>query len=195
MKTAKLTLVVIGIVGILLGLLPNAWAAGGPAPGDDCCVVVNPSGGALALKGTMALVYDIGNNHNADITLRLERSGTQRFFRLNIQTTLRGLNDESIACLILNPNETSDTTMIASVTTFVNEILSAFFVGLDTSTTRLVITRDSISDTQGVFECIDDESEPVYCVIPGTNRTSSLGDITIYAVDRDQAKLENPYCP
>lgn len=195
MKTAKLTLVVIGIVGILLGLTPNAWAGGGPAPGDECCVVVNPGGGALALKGTMALVYDKGNYHNVDITLRLERSGDQHFFRLNIQTNLKYLTNEGIACLILNPKETGDPDIIPKVENLVNEILSAFFVGLDTSNTRLVITRNSISDTQGVYGCSDDKGEPVYCVIPGTTRTSTLGDITVYAVDRDQANLENPLCP
>ncbi|MBW1802018.1 MAG: hypothetical protein JRJ85_14965 [Deltaproteobacteria bacterium] len=196
MKPVKLSLVVICILGLVFGLTPQIFATGGPAPGDECCVVINPGGGALAMKGTMALVYDVGNNHNLDIMLRLERSGEQKFFRINLSgVPLLGLTNEGITCLILNPKETANPAIQTKVTAFVNEILGAFFDGLNATNTRLAITSYSISDCQGVYGCDDGTGTPTYCLIPETDRTSSLGDIVIYAVDSSKANLVNPTCP
>jgi len=196
MKPVKQILIIISILGLLFGLTPQVFAGGSPAPGDECCVVVNPGKGALAMKGTMALVYEAGIDFNLDVTLRLERSGAQHFFRLNLLgLDLYGLTNEGIACLILNPNETANSLIQGKVTNFVNEILSAFFNGPTAADTRLVITSYSISDCQGVYECINTSGEPVFCVIPGTTRTSRLGDIVIYAVESAKANLVNPTCP
>ncbi|MFO8085898.1 MAG: hypothetical protein R6U27_16445 [Desulfobacterales bacterium] len=184
MKSFKAAIILAGCLCIVFGLVSPLFAGGSPAPGDEGCVVENPGGGADKMKGTMAVVYDEDDNHSTDVTLRLERSGEQKFFRLNLSgMPLHGLTTEGIVCRILNPKETPNEDIQARVTGFVNEILTAFFQGRDAENTRLVITMDSISDCQKVVDCVDEESSPVHCLIPGTNRTSSLGDIDIYAVE------------
>ena len=199
MKTIKLkTLLLIIVVGIVLGLVSQVSAGGSPAPGDECCVVINPGGGADAMKGTMALVYDPDDNYSLEITLRLQRSGEQKFFRLKLTLgfSIEGLSNEAIICLILNPEETNSSKIQESVTLFVNQILLAFFgENYTADNTRLVITSDSISNYQGVYECTHEDGSPVYCSVPGTTRISTLGDIVIYAVDRDKAKMAYPTCP
>lgn len=58
MKKIILTVMIITIIGFFSGLIPECFAAGGqPSPGDNCCVVINPGNGALALKGTISLEY------------------------------------------------------------------------------------------------------------------------------------------
>lgn len=198
MKPIKLNILVLIVFGIVFGLISQVSAGGSPAPGDECCVVINPGGGASALKGTMALVYDPYDNHSLEITLRLQRSGEQNFFRLKLTLdfSIEGLSNEAIICLILNPEETNIYKIQESVTLFVNQILLAFFgENYTADNTRLVITSDSISNYQGVYECSDEYGSPVYCSVPGTERISTLGDIVIYAVDRDKAKLAYPACP
>jgi hypothetical protein len=197
MKTAKFAVLALCVMGLLIGFCAQALAGAGPAEGDPpCCLVVNPGTGALSMKGTMALVYTPGQVPNLDVTLRLERSGVQHIFRLNIQgVNLKGMLDEYIVCLILNPRETGSPDVQEKVTFFVNSILSAFFTGLDPSDTKLVITRGSISSPQGVLACSDENADPVYCLIPETTRVSSMGDITIHAVSADKARYENTACP
>ena len=197
MKKVKVSVVALCVMGLLVGFSAQARAGAGPAEGDPpCCQVINPGTGAISMKGTMALVYTPGEVPNLDITLRLERSGVQRIFRLNIQgVNLEGMLDEYIVCVILNPYETGYLEVQERVATFVNSILSAFFTGLDASNTRLVITRSSISTPQGVLACSDENADPTYCLIPPDNiRVSSMGDVAIYVVSADRARFENAAC-
>jgi len=197
MKKVIVSVIALCVMGLLIGLSAQALAGAGPAEGDPpCCQVINPGTGAVSMKGTMALVYDPTAGPNLDITLRLERSGVQHIFRLNIQgVNLKGWHDEYIVCLTLNPYETGYPEVQERVATFVNSILSAFFTGLDASNTRLVITRGSISTPQGVLACSDEEAAPVYCEIPPeTGRISSMGDVAIYVVSADRARFENAAC-
>lgn len=184
MKAIKLTLVVVGIVGLLFGQAPGVWAAG--APGFlGCCVVQNPGGGALGIKATIALLYDRFTNHNVDVKLRLERGGQQKFFILNISEPIYGMSNEEVCCIILNPNEpdvTEDTRN--SVSLLVADILALFFPGLDPTKTRLVITLGSISDTDG----------PAAQEFGNTGRFFSIADALIYAVDSSKVKPVDPSC-
>ena len=180
MKAVKLTLAVVGIVGLLFGLAPGVWA-GGAGGVLACCVVTNPGGGALAMKGTMAVVWTpppVGPN--VDVKLRLERGGKFGFFQLNLKANIYGLDNFEFSCVVLNPDEpgNSDETKDA-VTTFVNEILDSFFPARK-SLLRLVITRSSITFTDG------NAGGP----IGTTGRVAAIGDIIIYAVDPDNANLE-----
>jgi len=202
MKRVKLVVMVVGIVGLLFALTPEVWANGEPAPGDECCVVINPGGGALALKGTAALeVVPLGlADFSLDVLLRLERSGNQHFFRLNLTgVDLTPLTDQGILCLVLNPLEFEPGQNRIKITAFVNQILSAFFTGLSTESTRLVITLSSFSDFQGVFSCDDPNEEGhdrLLCEIPGTipPRIFTMGEITIFAVDADRVNFLTPSC-
>ena len=204
MRRPRLRITGIIAVGLVFTLVSMAWAGAGPAGETPCCQVTNPGAGALALKGTIAIVYDAANDFNLDVTLRLERGKTVRFFRLNLQgdgANLLGKTDSEIACLIFNPFELPDVpenALIRSrVFTFVDNILRAFFAGVTPYNTRLVITAGSTSGMQGVLEC-EDPNGPDYnvllCEIPETQRTSSIGDIVIYAIDADRIRLENPMC-
>jgi len=178
-------------IGAFVILSGYAWAGVGPAGTGPCCVIANPGAGALALKGTMALVWDPGTL-NVDITLRLERSGDLRFFRLNVPLNLQGQTDAQIICLILNPCATEDPELREPVTVFVNEILNAFFPGLTACDTKLAITAGSIANAQGNLECLEGNT-PENCYIPGTHRVSTLGDLTIYVVPTSRFRLANEY--
>jgi hypothetical protein len=194
MKPIKSILSIVSILGLFIILVPQVYATGGPAETDPCCLSINPGGGALAMKGTLALVYDPAS-FNVDVTLRLERSGTQEFFRLNFQQNLIGLTDNTILCYIFNPNETNDPAIKGPVFTFVQEILNRFFSGRTPYNTRLVITPSSASDYQGIFFCDITGDSLGNCEIGDTGRVSTLGDITVFAVDADKANLANPTCP
>jgi hypothetical protein len=205
MKRGRLTIIGMIVVGLLLGAAPGVWAVGSPAGETPCCQVINPGVGAQALKGTMAIVYTPGDIPNLDVTLRLEKNGIVHFFRLNIfgdGANISGLTNEEIACLVLNPFElpSSQSEIRTRVTAFVNAILSAFFVGLTADNTRLAITGSSISKMQGVFECEAPPPAPdgnsYLCLIPDAEppRVSTIGDIVIYAVDKDRLRLERSGC-
>ncbi len=190
MKSIKLILIVVCIFCFFISLVPQVYATGGPAGTDPCCLVINPGQGALALKGTLAMVYDPGT-YNVDVTLRLERSGNQAFFRLNFIANLIGKTDNQILCYIFNPKETNDSGIIDPTNNFVKEILETFFSGLTPENTRLVITPSSASDYQGIYYC---DLGNKLCKIGETTRVSTLGDITIFAVDANRVNLANPLC-
>ena len=135
MKSLKFTLLIISIFGLVFSLVPQAYATGGPAETDPCCLAINPGSGALALKGTLAMVYDPSIN-NVDVTLRLERSGNQAFFRLNINLNLLGKTDNQILCYLFDPCNSNDPDMQPRVFNFVKEILETFFTGMTPYNTK-----------------------------------------------------------
>ena len=201
MKSVKFIPMVIAFAGLLFSLTPPAWAGG--AGGElGCCVVTNPGGGALAIKGTMAVVYTWPAESelaNLDVKLRLERGGKFGFFQLNLKQNIYGLDNFEITCLVLNPYEPKPTEQgnsIEAVKALVNQILGTFFPGSgrDCTNTRLVITRSSVTNTDG------SAGGPIQ-TIPGdettnTDRIAAMGDIMIYAVDPEDAKVEqNCNCP
>ena len=57
MKTVKLISMVLAIAALPFLITPSVWAGGGAGGLLGCCVVTNPGGGAIAIKGTMAVVY------------------------------------------------------------------------------------------------------------------------------------------
>ena len=197
MKGNRLVIMATIVAGFVFGVTPGVWAVGGPAGDTPCCQVINPGAGAIALKGTLAIVYD-PLNFNLDVILRLERSKTIKFFRLNLNgsgANISGKTNEEIACLIFNPHESPVTDIQTRVLAFVDSIVREFFAGANPSNTRLVITAGSISNMQGWVECSSDGNLPDLCLIPGTGRVSTMGDIVIYAVDPARVRLENPGCP
>jgi hypothetical protein len=181
MKTAKLTKLLIGILCIIFGLSPGAWAGGGPA-GDECCVKVDKNlGSTTPMKATAAVYYDATSNI-VDATIRLERKGMQRFYRVRITADISAASDIDIFCLLFNPcswgplNQDNRDAVIAVV----NEILDDFF-GLQPDpvtgepVAELLITEKSISDTDPNPEVIGARQ------IPDTDdRSMSVAEIAVY---------------
>jgi hypothetical protein len=202
MKTAKSFIVATIVAGLCFALAPAVRAGGGPAGQTPCCQVVHPGADAERLKGTMAIIYDPGNDFNLDVILRLEMSQTTGFFRLNLNgpgANISGKTDEEIACLIINPFESTEFSPIRGlVHTFVANILGTFFPGHTPEDTRLVIKASSISNMQGYLECEASPPEPpgnvLLCAIPGTQRVSSIGDIVIYAITQKRFQKINSAC-
>ena len=190
MKSRKLAIVIVGSLAFLFGVTFAAWASG--AGGLlACCVVENPGYGAIALQGTGTVVYSPGIEGPPeipayiDVKLRLERGGKFAFFELHLNQDIFGLDNYEITCLILNPNEpkpTNDPGSEAAVRVLVNEILGAFFPGsgLDSYNTWLVITRKSITVTDG----------SAGGDIPETDRLAAMGDIVVYVANSAKARLE-----
>lgn len=221
MKKIILTMVIITMAGFFSGNIPECFAKCQAAPGDDCCVVVNPGNGAMALKGTVAIEYTWTDGIPApgypngtligdlDVLLRLSKGqgGESKFFRLYLAgEDLEELADPSILCLVLNPKESDIEENRDKVWEFVNEILHAFF-GSDTSltpdNTRLAITYDSISEAQGVFGCDEPEQDPSnqerdtkLCEMPNTfpPRIFSMASVIIYVVALDKMNFYYPAC-
>jgi hypothetical protein len=135
----------------------NAWA-GGPGGGIATCQVMNSSGGAVAIRGTVA-VEALGSGGEAtavDYTFRLTRSGATAFFRLTKNTLVFGKTNEDMLCLALDdPNLSA-------------QILAAFNLPRGH---RLVITDKSITNAE--VQSLDQ-------VIPGTERASTMADVVIY---------------
>jgi hypothetical protein len=181
MNVAKLTLTVMGILGILLGLTPVARAGGAPA-GLECCVKVPANlGGTIPMKATVAVYYDAHDPLNtiADATIRLERSGAQRFYRIRLTgVNMFDVSDEDRFCMLLNPCawETNPSNR-AAVITVVNAILDEFFglpsvPGTGEPAGELLISNKSISDT---------DPDPDARQIPGiADRFMSIADVSVY---------------
>lgn len=196
MKSRKLAIVIVGSLVFLLGVTFAAWA-GGAGDVYGCCVVDNPGGGAIALGGTVTVVYSPSSPSpgNIDVKLRLERGGKLAFFELHLDENVYGWDNYEIMCLILNPNEpkpsgippNSNPASVTAVATLVDEILNAFFPGggLNHNNTWLVITRKSITLTDG----------NAGGQIGTTGRIAAIGDVIVYVVDPANARLEsNPNC-
>jgi hypothetical protein len=188
MKLRKLAIVVVGSLVFLFGVAFAAWA-GGAAGAYACCVVDNPGGGAIALQGTVTVVYSPSPLNYSDVKLRLERGGKFGFFELHLQFDydVSGIDNFEWMCLILNPNEPPSATNQNAVNALVNEILTFFFpgAGLNPTNTSLVITRKSITLTDG----------NVGGGIPGTDRLAAIADVVVYAVNTANARFEyNPNC-
>ena len=190
MKTRRL---VMGI-GISVLLVFSATAAlAGAGEGVGCCTVINPGGGASAIKGTLALHYTMPSSAGgplADVELRLERSSLRGFFTVTLSDKrLDGKNNEEIVCSILNPAEAGIANESA-VQDLVDEILEYFFEGegLNSTNTRLVITRSSITNTDGP------SGTPILDDAVPTGRVLALADIVIYAVAEENLRLENLFC-
>jgi len=194
MRSRKLAIVIIGSLVFLFGVTFAAWA-GGAGGVYGCCVVDNPGGGAIALQGTVTVVYSppvLLVPAYIDVKLRLERGGKFAFFELHLNENIFGWDNYEIMCVILNPKEpkpTNDQGSVSAVQALVNDILTTFFPmsGLNNANRRLVITRKSITLTDG------NAGEE----IPGTGgRRAAIGDVVVYVVDPANARLEsNPNCP
>ena len=192
MKTRRLV-AGLAIAALLLLSATAAWAGAGEGVG--CCTVINPGGGASAIKGTLALHYTMPTGiepARSDVELRLERSSLRGFFTISLTNNLAGKNNEEIVCFILNPAEPGQNVADANaVEALVDEILEYFFEGkgLDSTNTKLVITRSSITNTDGPSgtDILDGGSSP-------TGRVLALADIVIYAVDAARLRLEDPFC-
>jgi hypothetical protein len=195
MKSRKLAIVIVGTMLFLFGLTSGVWA-GGAGGVLGCCVADRPGIGHFVLKGTIAVVYSPPIFQPdyipayIDVKLRVERGEKIGFFELNLGEDIYGLDNFEIGCLFLNPEEpkpTGDPDSQLRVEAFVDEILSTFFPGSGFNHTNrlLVLTRKSISDTDG------SAGGP----IPFTDRIAAIGDVKIYVVDPAKVKLEaNPNC-
>ena len=181
----------IAIAALLLLSATAAWAGAGE--GIGCCTVTNPGGGASAIKGTVALHYTMPTGSEAarsDVELRLERSSLRGFFTVTLsEKPLAGKSNEEIVCSILNPAEAGIENESA-VEDLVDEILEYFFEGkgLNSTNTRLVITRSSITNTDGP------SGTPILDGGVRTGRVLALADIVIYAVAEENLRLENLFC-
>jgi hypothetical protein len=205
MKARKLAvvIVIVGSMVFLLGEAFSAWAGG--AGGVNACCVVKNKDGALKLEGTASVVYSppLGSTSPSyvDVILRLERENpdgtdTIGYYPLHLDRNIYGLDNWEFACLILNPNEPDAPPSYPgappsgpAVAAIVDEILSTFYpgAGLDHTNTKLVITRKSITETDG------NAGEPV----PGTARYIAIGDVKVFVAGPGTTlKYENnPNCP
>lgn len=164
MRRAEMVLVVVGMVAALCGPAADAWGGGGGPAGPEFCVVDNPGAGARAIRGTVNVQVrsaDINDGtvpQEVDFTLRLERSGVTRFFRLHLDNQLiLGMTNEQIACVMLsNPS-------------LVVAILDAFAPGQR----EIVITDKSITSAEDRLA-----TAPVFA---GQNHAATMADFTLYA--------------
>jgi hypothetical protein len=197
MKQTKLALVVVGALVCLVGLTSWAWA-GGAGGVLACCVADRLGIGHIELEGTIAVVYNPGYYcgeewvpTNVDVKLRLEKGKLTGFFELNLREDIYGLDNFEIGCLFLNPNEpepTGDPSTVQNVQAFVDDILATMLPrsGFNHTNRLLVLTRKSISDTDG----------SAGAQIPGTDRVAAMGDVKIYVVNPAKVHLEVNYnCP
>jgi hypothetical protein len=176
MKLRKLVIVMISSLVFLFGVTVAAWA-GGAGGNSEGCVVNNPGGGAIALRGTMAGVYTQLPDPYFDVKLRLERGGKFAFFQITLNQNIFGMSTNEIVCEILNPQELNlEPESVPRVEKLVDDILKAFFPydNFNHNNTRLVLTRNSFSLTD----------MPSGAPIPYTedNRWASIGDLTIYVL-------------
>jgi hypothetical protein len=191
MKSRKLAIGFVGSLVFLFGFTVAAWAGGGAGGVYACCVVDNPGGGAIALDGTISVVWSPSPSPYVDVKLRLERGGKFAFFQLHLDEPQIALLDNfEFTCAVLNPNEPSHLNLASAgaVQILVDQILTAFFpgTGFDHTNTKLVITRKSITFTDG------NAGGP----IDGTGRVAAMGDVNLYVVSPAAANYEsNPNCP
>lgn len=176
MKFTKLTKLLILTIAVLFAWSSGALAGGGPA-GDLCWLTDNPSGGALALKATIAVVYT-PSEANVDAVLRIQRGSDQAFYRINlIETSLREHSDELIGNKLLNSCiYLQDTPNWIRVNQLVNDITAHFF-GAAPGEMEFVITSRSVSNT-------DYNEDEIVRAIDDTGRAGSIADLTLYAVDK-----------
>ena len=131
--------------------------AGGPGEGTTATCEV-PKAGGSALRGTVAVTAHSTAPGPADVdfTLRLSRGGATAFFRFTTNAIVFAKTNEDVLCLALENPELRD------------QILTTFNFRPGS---RLVITDRSITnaETQGPQQ-----------IIPGTDRGSTLADVTIY---------------
>ncbi len=193
MKSRKLAIVIIVPLVFLFGVTFAAWA-GGAGGALACCVVDGPGNSIATLVGTATVVYYgypyLPRPGNIDVKLRLERGSKFGFFELHLDEDIYGLDNYEVACLIFNPNEPKPTSgcpgspdSTLAVAALVDEILTAFFPkgGLDHTNTSLVITRKSITLTDGSSGA----------EIGGTGRQAAMGDVVVYVVDKAAARWES----
>jgi hypothetical protein len=165
----KWVLIAAGLGGLLFLSDSSAWAKT-PSGGGPSCLINNPSNGAIALRGTVAINSIPGSPASVDVLARLERGGALKHFRLHLAQSINGLTNQEVACRIFNPNDTNDPDTVAAVGQFVNEILTFFGY----SGRSLKITDNSISNAE-----VDPAITPT--PYPGGTNYGSMGDITIYA--------------
>ena len=158
--------VICAIIG--LPAAPAVWAFGGG--GIPTCLVGNPGGGALAIRGVLAVTVTsmVGTSlpQDADFVLRLERSGVMRFYRSHQVTPLSGLSAEEVVCRAVDQINNSD----PAVAILVGQILTDFGPGK----TRLVITDKSVTNAEALTNAV---------VVPGTipAHAASMADVLLYA--------------
>lgn len=209
MKQTKLALVVVGALVCLAGLTSWAWA-GGAGGVLACCVADRLGIGHIELEGTIAVVYTPGYTSpggtfipaNVDVKLRLEKGKSTGFFELNLVEDIYGLDNFEIGCLFLNPNEpepTGNPSTTPRVQAFVDDILATMLPrsGFNHTNRLLVLTRKSISDTDGSAGApIPGSGPPGQENNPDLERVAAMGDVKIYVVDPAKVHLEVNYnCP
>lgn len=166
MRYSRLILGIAGVIAVLSGpaLEAQATSVKGDSGLPASCEVKNPSGGAIAIRGTIALESALSTGaKDVDITMRLVRGSEQHFFHFRNLMNIEASDKKEILCQIL------------AVDSFVNGadgILAAFgFQG------RVIkITNDSISN----FE--PDDSDVTIYNADGTATAvgSTMADITLY---------------
>jgi len=170
----------LGLIALLVALPAAAWA-NGAAGGAGSCLVDNPGGGAVAVRGAASVLvhdaYVIDSTGNivdinfgdvtTDFTLVLEKGSVAATFRTRLVTPVVGLDNENLACRLLNPEDTSDAGVIAAVTALVEHIRTTF--GLRPGG-RFVITPTSISGP----------TPSSAMQVPGTTAATNVVGLTIW---------------
>ena len=171
----------LALIALLVAPAADAWA-NGAAGGAGSCLVDNPGGGAVAVRGAASVLvhdaYEIDTNNGnilqinfgsvtTDFTLVLEKGSVAATFRTRLVTPVVGLDNENLACRLLNPEDTSDAGVIAAVTALVEHIRTTF--GLRPGG-RFVITPTSISGP----------TPSSAMQVPGTTAATNVVGLTIW---------------
>ena len=170
----------LALIALLVAPAADAWA-NGAAGGAGSCLVDNPGGGAVAVRGAASVLvhdaYVIDTDGNiqqinfgsvkTDFTLVLEKGSVAATFRTRLVTPVVGLDNENLACRLLNPEDTSDAGVIAAVTALVEHIRTTF--GLRPGG-RFVITPTSISGP----------TPSSAMQVPGTTAATNVVGLTIW---------------
>src|SRR3990170_2476035 len=134
----------LALIALLAAPAADAWA-NGAAGGAGSCLVDNPGGGAVAVRGAASVLvhdaYEIDTNNGnilqinfgsvtTDFTLVLEKGSVAATFRTRLVTPVVGLDNENLACRLLNPADTSQSDVVAAVTALVEHIRTTFGVRL-----------------------------------------------------------------
>jgi len=170
----------LALIALLAAPAADAWA-NGAAGGAGSCLVDNPGGGAVAVRGAASvLVHDAYAIHAdgtileihfgplaTDFTLVLEKGSVAATFRTRLVTPVVGLDNENLACRLLNPADTSQSDVVAAVTALVEHIRTTF--GLRPGG-RFVITPTSISGP----------TPSSAMQVPGTTAATNVVGLTIW---------------
>jgi hypothetical protein len=181
MRSTLIGLVMLMLIILLSTVMPELSKAGTSGTGSVCpAQVINPGGGSVALRGTIAVdMYDSvqlagcpGNcptTATGDVIVRLSRGGSEAFFRTRLHVPLASNTA---------PDYLATLCAVISDPTTQTAILQQLAPGKST----LAITNSSVQDFDGPPNVND---SPLLMYVPNLSDSNrhiiSMSDVTVYA--------------